>query len=102
MGIYIISLADRTDKLIKSGDYQLFGWTADGKWLYAYGSKKSGETGFLMIGVESGQTKPLPMLPFTIEGNAYYKLIDDKPEIFVVQRIQSDVWVIENFDRIIK
>jgi Tol biopolymer transport system component len=102
LGIYIISLEDRSDKLIKSGDYQLFGWTADGKWLYAYGSKKSGELGFLMIEVESGQTKPLPMLPFTIEGNAYYKLIDDKPEIFVVQRTQSDVWVIDNFDRIIK
>jgi Tol biopolymer transport system component len=102
LGICIISLEDRSDKLIKSGDYQLFGWTADGKWLYAYGSKKSGETGFLMIEVESGQTKPLPMLPFTIEGNAYYNLIDDKPEIFVVQRTQSDVWVIENFDQIIK
>ena len=55
-----------------------------------------------MIEVESGKTKALPEIPFTIDGETYHKLIDGKPEVFVAGKSQSDVWVIENFDQITK
>ena len=41
-------------------------------------------------------------MPFTIEGKIYYKVVGDKPEIFVDKKTNSDVWVVENFDQKIK
>jgi Tol biopolymer transport system component/predicted Ser/Thr protein kinase len=96
-GLWVISLEDRSAKII-GRDGVPYDWSPDGKWVYAYVR----EAEFLMIEVESGNAKPLPVIPFTIEGNTYYKMIDGRPEIFVDDKTQSDVWVIENFDQIIK
>jgi serine/threonine-protein kinase len=99
-GLYIISLKDFSEKLLLEGEFpSLIGWSADGKWAYV---EVSGKTMFLGIEVESGQTKTLPTMPFTIEGKTYYKVINSKPEILEVTKKQSDVWVMENFDQIIK
>jgi len=104
-GLYIISLKDFSEKLLlevfKGGYPSFIGWSADGKWAHVE-VHESGKTIYLGIEVESGQTKTLPTMPFTIEGKTYYKVIDSKPEIIEVTKKQSDVWVIENFDQIIK
>ena len=100
-GLWVVSLEDSSEKFIKRNIGAPLGWSPDGKWIYAYESK-SGKIDCLMINVENGTTKPLPIMSFTIEGKTYYKLIDSKPEIFADAKTQSDVWVIENFDQIIK
>jgi serine/threonine-protein kinase len=105
-GIWVVSLKDSSEKLIRRGIsmypfiFAPLSWSPDGKWVYAY-EDSPGKTEYMMIEVESGKTKPTPMMLFTIEGKTYYKIIDDKPEIFVDKKRQSDVWVIENFDQII-
>jgi serine/threonine protein kinase len=104
VGFYIISLEDFSEKLLRKGIGTFphpLSWSPDGKWVYA-SEVKSGKVEYLMIEVESGQTKPLPVISFTIEGETYNRLIDGKPEICEVVKTQSDVWVIDNFDRIIK
>ncbi len=99
-GLWLISLEDSSDKFIRRNAIPI-GWSLDGKWIYA-GEAKPGKIEYLEIEVESGQTRILPTIPFTIEGETYYKRIDEKPEIFVIGRAQSDVWIIENFDQMIK
>jgi Tol biopolymer transport system component len=102
-GLWVVFLDDFSEKpLFKSlADVRTLGWSADGRWVYAY-VVTSGEKEYLMIEVESGRAKPLPTIPFTIEGKTYHKVIDPKPEILIDAIKQSDVWVIENFDQIIK
>jgi Tol biopolymer transport system component len=101
-GLWVVSLEDSSEKFLGGRSTRRpIGWSPDGKWVYAY-DVMLGKTEYLMIEVESGQTNPLSTLPFTIEGKTYYKIADDKAEIFVDEKIQSDVWVIENFDQIIK
>jgi serine/threonine-protein kinase len=106
-GIWVVSLEDSSEKLLRRGIsmypfiFEPLSWSSDGNWVFAY-EESPGKTEYLMIEVESGKTKPPPIIPFTIEGKTYYKLIDGKPEIFVDKKTQSDVWVIENFDQIIK
>ncbi len=101
-GLWIISLKDRSEKFIRGGD-QLdpLDWSPDGKWVYTY-EVKEGKRDYLMVELEHGTAELLPVLPFRIEGETYYKLKNDKPEIFIDTKRQSDVWVIENFDRIVK
>jgi hypothetical protein len=55
-----------------------------------------------MIGLDGGRIKPLSLIPFSIEGKTYRLLAHGQPAIYAVGRTQSDVWVIENFDQIIK
>jgi len=101
-GIWVISLEDRSEKFIKGeGDAYPFDWSPDGDWVYVY-ERKPGKSESLMVEVRSGKRKPPPIVPFTIEGRTYYKVINRKPEIHVVGKIQSDVWVIENFDKMIR
>ena len=97
-GLWVISLEDSSEKFLKI-EAKPYDWSSDGRWVYAY--DKSGKIEYLMIEVESGRSMPLSTIPFTIEGKTYHK-IDNKPEIFVDYKTQSDVWVIENFDQIIK
>ena len=103
-GLYLIYLEDFSDKLLHDSSASFvwpLGWTPDGKWVCAC-EEKEGKTEYLLIEAESGKTKPMPTIPFTIEGKTYYKMVDGKPEIFVDEKTQSDVWVIENFDEINK
>jgi len=103
-GLYSVSVENFSEKFLYEMDLpslQTLGWSADGRWIYVY-VIKSGKMEYLMIEVESGQTTTLPTISFTIEGKTYYKVIDSNPEIIVNNKTQSDVWVIENFDRIIK
>ena len=100
-GLWIISLDFSFEKFIGGKTLVPIGWSADGKWVYAYDGWQ-GKNNYLMIDVESGKIMPLPAIPFTIEGKTYLKVIDGTPEIFVDGKTQSDVWVIENFDKIIK
>jgi Tol biopolymer transport system component len=95
-GLWVISLADSAAKLIREWSLP-FDWSPDGKWIYTY-EQKSEKNKYLMIEAESGKTKPLPTIPYTIEGKTYHMLIGGQPEIRVVDRTLSDVWVVENFD----
>jgi Tol biopolymer transport system component len=104
-GLWIISLEDSSKKLVGQQDQRLFpfGWSTDGKWLYAYEEDiETGKRRYFIGDIENGKVKPLPTFAFTIEGRTYYKVVDDKPEIFVDEKTHSDVWVIDNFDQIIR
>jgi serine/threonine protein kinase len=104
-GLYIISLKDFSDKLlldVPKGFYPgLLGWSTDGKWAYVEHNRE-GKTTFLGIEVASGRTKSLPTLQYMIEGKTYHKVIESQPEIIEDAKVQSDVWIIQNFDQIIK
>jgi Tol biopolymer transport system component len=99
-GLWVISLGDPAEKLIREWSLP-FDWSPDGKWIYTY-EQKSEKNKYLMIEAESGKTRALPTIPYTIEGKTYHMLIGGQPEIRVVGRTLSDVWIVENFDQIIK
>jgi len=104
-GLWIISLEDSSKKFVGQQDQRLFpfGWSTDGKWLYAYEEDiETGKRRYFRGDTETGKVKPLPTIAFTIEGKTYYKAADDKPEIFMDEKTHSDVWIIENFDQITK
>jgi hypothetical protein len=104
-GLCVISLEDSSKKLVGRQDHALFpiGWSTDGKWVYAYEEDLETATRkYFMVEVENGEVEPLPTIPFTIEGKTYYKVVNDRSEIFVDEKANSDVWVVENFDQKIK
>jgi serine/threonine protein kinase len=104
-GIWIISLEDHSEKIVKEkGNFDSIvpiRWSSDEKWIYVI-SVKQEKIEYLMINTENDQIKTLPILPFIIEGKKYFKKIDNKPEVFSIFATKSDVWVIENFDQLIK
>jgi Tol biopolymer transport system component len=99
-GLWVILLDDSAEKLIREWAYP-FDWSRDGKWIYAQDAKLK-KNNLIMVEVKSGKTKTLPTIQYTIEGKTYHILIDGDPEIRVVGRTQSDVWVVENFDQIMR
>ena len=104
-GLWVISLEDSTKKSIGPQDQALYpmGWSSDGKWVYAYEEElETGKRTYFMVGAENNKAKPLPSIPFTIEGKTYHKMMDDKPEIYIDGKTHSDVWVVEYFDQIIR
>ena len=75
-------------------------WSADGEWIYTKKTEQ-GKVSYFQIELSSGKVKSLPTIPFMVEGRNYY-IVDDKPKILVSTKSQSDVWVIENFDKNIR
>jgi hypothetical protein len=63
---------------------------------------KPGKEDYIKIELESGQVTELPVIAFKINGESYYKTINERPEIFIHSKTISDIWMIENFDPDIK
>jgi Tol biopolymer transport system component len=105
-GIWVISLGDSSQKLLKQGLFRHIDWSEDGRWVHAveYDSLKykPGKEDYIKIELESGQVTELPVIAFKINGESYYKTINERPEIFIHSKTISDIWMIENFDPDIK
>ncbi len=98
-GIWIISLMDSSQKLIHKGDdiYPLK-WSKDGKWIYAINCDKT-PADIFRLSVTTGINNVMYTLPFDnsdpdgIDITSNGKLI-----VCALREINSDVWMIENFD----
>jgi serine/threonine protein kinase len=97
-GLWVISFKDRSERFtgVEGGIYPI-GWSPDGKWIYAHK-----DNDYLMIDVESSKIETLPTIPFTIEGETHYMPTYDQTRVFINIKAQSDVWLTENFDRLVK
>jgi serine/threonine protein kinase len=99
-GIWVVSVEDSNQKLIREGYVWPIGWSEDGKWIYA---SEDGQDGLnvLMISAEGEYEKQLATIPFDMENRILGSLcmtFDGEHLIFPVYEVQSDVWMIENFD----
>jgi len=107
-GIWVISLDDSSSVLIKKGPFFPIGWSTDGKWVYSY-ETMGGTIRVLMVEIESRQERTVAEIPFAFE-IGQLQLFGDKPcmspdgknFVIPIQKTNSDVWLIENFDEIIK
>ena len=100
-GIYVISLRDSSEVLLKQGGLEPLGWSRDSNWIYA-----ADRTGILKISVFARETVRLP--DFTSWKNVRAMLDEGQPVIHMnrdgksfvvaVREEQSDVWIAENFD----
>jgi Tol biopolymer transport system component len=102
-GLWLISLDDFSEVLLRKGELFPIGWSPDGKWLYASESIR-GTIKVITIALESKEAKTLFEVPFTLEKGRPYNFQvamtpDAKRFLFPALRTQSDVWVIENFDK---
>jgi Tol biopolymer transport system component len=97
-GLWVISFKDRSERFtgVEGGIYPI-GWSPDGKWIYAHK-----DNDYLMIDVESSKIENLPTNPITIEGETHYMPTYDQTRVFINIKAQSDVWLTENFDRLVK
>jgi len=96
-GLWIISMEDSSQKLLKEGAYNPIGWSDDGEWVHAV-EEKAGREEYVKVELKSGRIKELPSIQFEIERYTYQKILNGKPEIFEVGKFISDAWMIENFD----
>jgi serine/threonine protein kinase/Tol biopolymer transport system component len=94
-GIWLISLEDRSEQLIYGGsDFLEFGWSPNGKLLYAAGSTKRE-----FIEVEVGNPKHVRTILTTSSFSYGAALTPDGKRIILSQAEEkSDVWIMENFD----
>jgi serine/threonine protein kinase len=102
-GLWLISLGDSSEVLLRQGELFPIGWSSDGKSLYASESVP-GTIKVIMVALESKEAKTLFMLPFTLETGRPYNFQvtmtpDAKRFLFPALKTESDVWVIENFDK---
>ncbi len=94
-GIWLVSLADRSEKLVYAGqEYNSFGWSPDGKLLYAAGLTKRD-----VVEIEVANPKHIRtvvLLPSFSYGAALTP--DGKTTVLSQAEEKSDVWIMENFD----
>jgi Tol biopolymer transport system component len=97
-GLWVISLEDSTQNLIMEGRLFPLNWSQDGKTIYAFEYQS---TRVLAVSVKDGFAMEHIKIPF----NGVNAINDDmditsdgKTIICTVPEINSDVWMIENFD----
>jgi serine/threonine protein kinase len=93
--LWIINLANSSEKLAKKGIAYPVVWTSDEKWIYAI------EQGSLVkISASTGETLPVDGFPFNGFGDdSEIDITPDGRQFVVAVREQvSDVWVVDNFD----
>ena len=93
-GVWLISLQDRSEKLLYPGVCFPFGWSPDGRYVYAGGLEKRE---IVEIDVrDATKTRKILDLPNFAKGTT---LTPDGRRIIVGElEIHSDVWVMRNFD----
>ena len=94
-GLWIISFVDFSQSLLARGRFfYLFGWSADGEWIYARGK---GKPVVYRIQAASGEIDTFATLPFdNLLSVAMTR--DGKRFICAVGERQADIWLVENFD----
>jgi hypothetical protein len=107
-GLWVISLEDSSQVLLKEGRLFPQEWSSDGKWIYV-SQELSGKIEILMISQDSTQvrsllTKPLLQSP----GKYYYKAYpiamtpDGRHFVYPIIEEHLDVWLVDNFDQELK
>jgi TolB protein len=106
-GLWVIYLEEYSEKLLNNRYLYPMAWSDDGMWVHAV-EWKSWEyepeqedrikEDYIKIELENGHVTELPVIAFKIDGKTKYKIINDRPEIFVDSKVISDIWMIENFD----
>jgi Tol biopolymer transport system component len=99
-GLWLISLEDTSQiLLLRSEGIRPIEWSIDGKWIYAWDCLKK-PIEVLMVPAARGNPLTFVKLPF--EQIDYEDGISMTPDgkcmVCAVQEIQSDIWVMENFD----
>jgi Tol biopolymer transport system component len=92
-GLWLISLEDSSQAPLHESRYPI-GWSSDGNWILA--RQKAGKE-ILMIPIGGGEAKMLVKLPFGEIGEVRMTP-DGRQFVCGVHEIQSDVWLVENFD----
>lgn len=99
-GLLFLSLEDSSQRFLGLGldlGINLLGWISDGKWVYGTVLQKE-ETVAKQINVETGEVKPMPTLPYTLEGRSMVKVVDGKTEVVVRSKAFSDIWMVQNIN----
>jgi serine/threonine protein kinase len=98
-GLWIISLEDSAQNLLLKGSTHPLGWSKDSKWIYAINSEKTPPE-LLMINVNTGKAKII--FTFPSDRIDLYSGVDissdGKTIVCAIPEINTDVWIIENFD----
>ena len=103
-GIWVISLDDSSQVLVKKGIYLPIGWSPDGQWIYIYETVKD-RIKILMFEIESGEERLVAEVPIRFElgrPSGLYMSPDAQKFIFPISVTNSDAWLIENLDEIRK
>jgi len=104
LAIWILSVEDSSEVLLRKGDAAPFSWSPDGKRIYAWETILGGGN-VLTISPEDGRTEVLFNLRLGPEmGRLILRphTVDGRRFVFEGRKTQSDVWVLENFDPEIK
>ena len=99
-GLWIISLEPYSETLLLSGSLVPFGWSPDGKYVYAIRTQAGEAREVIGVQVDTpNQVTPVTTLPGDVVDNDGASVSPDGKEIFAsVSEKKSDVWLMENFD----
>ena len=97
-GLWVISFEDSSQNLLRNGRLFPLKWSLDGKTIYAFEYQSSM---ILAVSTQNGFARNLIKIPF--DGvNVLNQDIDITPDgktiVCTVPEINSDIWMIENFD----
>ena len=95
-GLWILSLKDSSETLVKEGWIFPAVWSKDGKSVYAI-TWDTNPQKILMIQTQGSQTETLWTLPK--DASFCSMTSDGQRVVYSVSEMKSDVWLIENFDR---
>jgi len=100
--IWVISSEDHSEALLMKRDLLPVGWSADGKWFYLTEPVR-GVLKILRVAVDGGQEQVVLEQRFTLEmGEPIFYQVAMAPDarrfVFPLQRMLSDIYVLENFD----
>jgi len=103
-GLWLFSPGDSSLVLLRKGPAMPSGWSADGKWIYAW-EPVSGGGDILAISPENGQAEVLCHVPLGPEiGRVWLppNTVDGRHFVVTGHTSPSDVWIMEHFDPDIK
>jgi Tol biopolymer transport system component len=103
-GIFILPSDGSARRMIRKGRAVPINWSSDGNILYA-SEPASGGINILSISPENGQEEVLFTIPLSREiGRLKLRphTVDGRRFVFEGRKIQSDVWLMENFDPEVK
>ena len=99
-GLWVISLEPYSETLLQSGLIYPFGWSPDGKYVFAIRGQGGSTRELVKVQVASpNEMTPLATLPGDVLDSDSASVSPDGKEMWVsVIEEKSDVWLMENFD----